>query len=236
LNRLTQIVIGILAILLAAGAGLYGRSRYLKEVSTFPVPVPIHTIPPYTMLSADLFLLREMPRSMESLPYYQSISDLEGKIATMPLPEGLPVPSSSAISPVGFRLADPNLEVVSIPVEPVSAVGGQIRIGERINLYRIQQQDSACTGTDKLTVEEGDFCVEPIAEDVLVVDVRTSQGVSADAGQNEETDSTFSSSSQTEQVQILTLAVQPDQVAIILETVAQSKKQGGMLWTTLATP
>lgn len=235
MNRLTQIVIGILAILLAAGAGLYGRSRYLKEVSTYPVPVPIHTIPAYTLLSSDLFQLREMPRSMESLPYYQSISDLEGKIATMPLPDGLPVANSAAVTAADFRLADPTLEVISIPVEPVSAVGGQIRIGERINLYRIQQQDSEAS-TDKLTFDEGNYSVDPIAEDVLVVDVRTSQGVSAEAGQNEGTDSAFGASSQTEQVQILTLAVLPDQVATILETVAQSKKQGGMLWTTLATP
>jgi hypothetical protein len=91
MNRGVQIITGGLCILLALAAGVYGRNTYLKEVSTYPVPVPIRAIPPYTLLSADLFQMREMPRAMERLPYFQTAS-----------------------------------EVVSIPVTPVSTVGGQV--------------------------------------------------------------------------------------------------------------
>jgi Flp pilus assembly protein CpaB len=236
LNRFTQLLLGFLAILLAIGAGLYGRSRYLKEVSTYPVPVPIQSIPPYTVLSADQFQLREMLRSMESLAYFQSVPDLEGKISTMPIPANLPVPRQSAVLVSEFRLADPADEVISIPVEPVSAVGGQIRIGERINLYRILDQTGNPSNTEKLNFSPGGFSIDPIARDILVVDVRTSQGIAAEASQQVETDTTFGSHSQTEQVQILTLAVKPELVEPILETVAREKKQGGLLWTTLAIP
>ena len=173
---------------------------------------------------------------MESLAYFQSISDLEGKISTMPIPANLPVPQQSAVPVSAFRLADPENEVISIPVEPVSAVGGQIRIGERINLYQILDQTGNSSSSDKLNYPSGEFTIDPIAHDILVVDVRTSQGISAEASQQAETDTTFGSRSQTEQVQILTLAVKPELVEPILETVASAKKQGGLLWTTLAIP
>jgi len=44
------------------------------------------------------------------------------------------------------------------------------------------------------------------------------------------------SSQQVEQVQILTLALEPELVQKVLDAVASAKKQGGLLWTTLATP
>ena len=79
--------------------------------------------------------------------------------------------------------------------------------------------------------------VEQIASQVLVVDVRTSQGVSAGpVGAEEDSSSGISGSQTVEQEQILTLALAPDQVQKILEVVGSSKKQGGLLWTTLAIP
>ena len=35
MNRVTQFIIGLIAIALALGAGFYGRTLYLKEVSTY---------------------------------------------------------------------------------------------------------------------------------------------------------------------------------------------------------
>ena len=143
MNRSVQFVIGILAVLLAIGAGLYGRNAYLKEVSTYQVPVPAGPIPPYTVLSESMFKMRDMPRTMENLPYYQSVGDLNGLITNVSLPASLPVPKANAVPSDQFRLADAAFEVVSIPVEPVSAVGGQVQIGQRVNLYRMIQVDPA---------------------------------------------------------------------------------------------
>jgi Flp pilus assembly protein CpaB len=137
MNRAIQFGIGLIAILLALGAGFYGRNVYLKEVSTYQVPVPVSSMPAYTILKADMFQLREMPRTMQALPYYQSTADLVGRITKVTLPSGLPIAQESAVPVADFRLADPNFEVLSIPVEPVSAVGGQIRVGERVNLYQV---------------------------------------------------------------------------------------------------
>lgn len=237
MNRTAQFVIGLLAVLLAIIAGVYGRNVYLKEVSTYQIPVPVADIPPYTVLNESMFQMRDMPRTMEALPYYQSLADLKGQISVMKLVSGLPVSKASAVSSNQFRLADSAFEVVSIPVDPVSAVGGQIRIGQRVNLYQMVKESSS-NSEQAGTETDSDIQVTLIASKVLVVDVRTSQGVNAGPGNEEgkSNDGLSSGSKQVEQVQILTLALLPEQVQTVLDAVAASKKQGGLLWTTLAVP
>ncbi|PKO04047.1 MAG: hypothetical protein CVU41_19125 [Chloroflexi bacterium HGW-Chloroflexi-3] len=236
MNRTTQFIIGLIAVVVAMGAGFYGRNLYLNEVSTYQVPVPISVIPAYTVLNADMFQMREMPRTMESLPYFQSIQSLVEKISTVPLPTGLPVAQVNAVPIAQFRLADAAYEVLSIPVEPVSAVGGQIHIGERVNLYQVLPEKIVPENTNKSANDQPTFNVELIAKSILVVDVRNAQGVAAESNQKSEDNSALGGSPQNEQVQILTLAVKPEIVDLILNAVAVSKKQGGLLWTTLALP
>lgn len=233
MSRIMQTVIGLIAIALALGAGFYGRNLYTREVSTYQVPVPLGPIPAYTLLRADQFELRDMPRALQSLPYYQSLSSLEGLISTSTLPGGLPVPVLNALPVSEFRLADAPFEVLSVPVEPVSAVGGQIRIGERVNLYQVSPNQAEADGKDD---DDRSFKVERIAASIQVVDVRNAQGVTASSDPGDENLTTFDGRPQNEQVQILTLAVESGQVDIILTAVANAKKQGGLLWTTLATP
>ncbi len=232
MNRGVQIIIGGLCILLALAAGIYGRNTYLKEVSTYQIPVPVHAIPPNTLLTVDLFQMREMPRAMENLPYFQTALEMSGLISTAPIPAGLPVAKTSAVAPSQFRLADAALEVVSIPVAPVSAVGGQIQIGQRVNLYRmIEKQGEEGEGSSTKAI-----AVEVIASSVLVVDVRNSQGAQAGPANHQQESGALGSEEQLEQVQILTLALEPGLVGSVLEAVATAEKQGGLLWTTLATP
>ena len=237
MNRPIQFTIGLVALVLALGAGFYGRNAYLKEVSTVQIAVPVQPIAPYTLLSPDLFSLREVPRAMQTLPYFQNPEEMSGLISTVQLPAGLPVAKSLAVMPESFRLADNDFEVVSIPVEPVSAVGGQIHIGQRVNLYQmIDQDESETAATDKSKIEQS-LQVKQIAAGILVVDVRSSQGLAADSLQDQEQESaSLSGSQQVEQTQILTLALPPNQVQEVLRAVATAKKQGGLLWTTLARP
>jgi len=238
MNRTVQFIIGVLAIGLAIAAGIYGRNTYLKEVSTYQIPVPVAEVPPYSVLTSEMFALRDMPRTMENLPYYQKVEDLTGMISVSPLPAGLPVAKTAAVPPAQFRLADAAFEVVSIPVEPVSAVGGQIQIGQRVNLYQMIRQQVENSGTTLAEADAEHFSVERIAQSVLVVDVRTAQGVTAGPASEEANGSSglSGSSQQVEQVQILTLALEPERVEKVLDAVASAKKQGGLLWTTLATP
>ncbi|GAP13206.1 hypothetical protein LARV_00957 [Longilinea arvoryzae] len=238
MNRTVQFIIGVLAIGLAIAAGIYGRNTYLKEVSTYQIPVPVAEIPPYSVLTSEMFTLRDMPRTMESLPYHQKVEDLNGLVSVSALAAGLPVAQTSAVAPAQFRLADAAYEVLSIPVEPVSAVGGQIQIGQRVNLYQMLRQHTENNQPEQAQVDGEHFSVERIAQAVLVVDVRTAQGVTAGPA-NEDTNGNSGmsgSSQQVEQVQILTLALEPELVQKVLDAVASMKKQGGLLWTTLAIP
>ena len=236
MNRAVQFVIGLVAIGLAIGAGLYGRNVYLKEVSTYTVPVPISPIPAYTVLSSDMFQLREMPRSLDALPYYQRATDLVGQISTVPLPAGLPIPQENAVPVAKFRLAGPDFEVLSIPVEPVSAVGGQIRIGQRVNLYQVTKSSEQAANTTVSTNNPPPFDVQEIEANVLVVDIRNDEGVTAGSDSAGKNATALGGITQNEKLQILTLAVKPGSVSAILNAVASAQKQGGLLWTSLATP
>jgi hypothetical protein len=118
-------------------------------------------------------------------------------------------------------------------------VGGQVQIGQRVNLYSMMSVETdANQSTTGTTPSQKSILVETIAANVLVVDVRTSQGVKAgpDTGETQANSGTSASNQQTEQVQILTLALEPGSVKQVLDAVATSKKQGGLLWTTLAIP
>lgn len=237
MNRSIQFVIGLVALVLALGAGFYGRNAYLKEVSTIQIPVPVQPIQPYTLLSPDLFSLREVPRAMQTLPYFQSPEEMSGLISSVHLPAGLPVAKGLAVRPGDFRLAGVEFEVVSIPVEPVSAVGGQIHIGQRVNLYQMIDEEESGVTTPGQTKNDQTQQVQQIAASILVVDVRSSQGLAADTLQDQKQESaSLSGGQQVEQTQILTLALSTDQVQEVLQAVAKVKKQGGLLWTTLAKP
>jgi Flp pilus assembly protein CpaB len=234
MKRIAQLLIGLLSIALAVGAGIYGRNLYLSQVTTYQVPVPAKDIPPYTVLTSDLFVMRDMPRAMETLPYYQTTSALIGKLSTTQLVANLPVATSYAVPVADFRLADASFEVISIPVEPMSAVGGQIKVGDRVNIYQAVKTDptSDASSTSSSSSTEH-FQIQTVAADVLVVDVRNRQGTLAETQDATEKSTT---NTQTIQLQILTIAVKPDNVHTILNAIALSQQEGSLLWTTLAVP
>ncbi len=237
MKRNTQLILGIISILAAMVAGFYGRNAYLVQISTLTLPVPRRDIPPYTVLTADLFENREFPRALGSMPYFLSPTDLAGQISTTRLAASLPVSKQSAQSVSSFRMAGPKEEVVSIPVRPVSAVGGQVRIGNRVNLYHLKVIASAETTDAVKANEKGKLQgqAELVASSVLVVDVRSSQGAAA-GPETANPAATLNTKDQEEQTQILTLAVKPEQVKSILDTVAESENAGGTLWVSLALP
>jgi Flp pilus assembly protein CpaB len=148
MKRIFQIILGLIAIAAGLTGAWYGRSTYLESVVTIQFPVPIQDIEPYTLLTPAMLAWRDFPRALIETQgdYATQPEDLTGKITTSRLVAGLPIPTRLVVSPSEFRLADPDLEVLSLPVTPEVAVGGQIQIGDQVNIYRLTAWEEPVVG------------------------------------------------------------------------------------------
>jgi Flp pilus assembly protein CpaB len=238
------LIVGALALLAAVGGGLYAYRFYDSLVTTAKVVTVSVAIPPYTLITADLLEERSVPRPILEEPVYRTPDELVGKVTTMALVPGQIIYRHQAASQAGFRYTDdPALEVVSFPVDPSKAVGGQVKIGHRINVYRVRELDleSASSmlgrpsgGTVVVTDPIGDRGAESeiLAQGIQVVDVRARQG--EPAGHS-------SASSQVERtkpesakpLQILTVAVDPETAQELVELAVEDQK-AFEIWVTLA--
>ena len=71
-----------------------------------------------------------MPRPLLEEAIYANARDLIGKVAAVPLRPGMIVYKSFVVAQAQYRLVDdPSLAVVSFPVNPARAVGGQLQPG-----------------------------------------------------------------------------------------------------------
>jgi Flp pilus assembly protein CpaB len=245
---------GLLALLAAVAAGQYAYTQYNQIVSTAPVPVAAVPIPPYTLITADMLHSRNLPRPMLAEPIYTEASDLVGQMTTQALVAGQVIYRHQAVPPQAFRLASPDLEVISVPVATEQAVGGALRIGSRVNLYRIvtdlslaqaglsRGQGATAPGNASITMTQFSE-VELLAEGAPVVDVRERTGVpatqdTAPSGNSRPGSASPSSSSDARQsqrvpIQIVTLAVRHDQAQEIVRLMGEAGT-AVKFWFTLA--
>jgi len=235
-RRVVEIVLGVLALGLALTGGWYARNAYLHTITVVQMPVPAGDIAPYTLLTPEMFEMREFPRALTGQGYVETLDALDGKMAVSALLGGMPVPQRLAVPPEQHRLADAYLEVVSIPIEPRSAVAGEISIGDWVNVYRISAEEPqgqaainmgiVLTPTEVLSgtglVTEVDYI-----DTLPVVDIRGKNGerVQMSPGQN----------GQIIPPAILVVGVMPgENTRALLEAIAASKTGNNQLWITLA--
>ena len=234
MKRILQIFLGLIALTAGIGGAWYGRTTYLESVVTVNLPVPQQDIEPYTLLTTEMLAWRSFPRALiaHQGDYATQPEHLTGKIATSQLVAGLPIPHQLVVVSSEFRLADPNLEVISLPVTPEMAVGGQIKIGDRVNLYHLtarEEQPDFIPGkvvTDTLEIPSNQTITEiDLVATVPVVQVLSDEGVS-------ETET----GEEILPLQILVLAASPDIITDILKAQASTTVGNNQLWITLATP
>lgn len=233
-NRIFYILLALLALGAAVAGAIYWRTNYLAGVTLVNLPVPREEVPPYTLLKAEMFTPKQFPRALideAGGDYALTMDTLAGQITTGTLAAELPVPRSLAVPPTQFRLADPELEVASIPISPVSGVGGQVQVGEWVNIYRlmrgadiskIEDVSSEETTSTEGTIENGEAM---LVATVPVVAVLSDQGLPAST----DVDNPIP-------MHILVVAAPPEVVEAILEAVAMSELGNELLWVTLATP
>ena len=248
-NRLA-LLIAFVSFIVALGVGWFAETQYQQLVATTELVVPAIEIPPYTVVSPGMFKVRSFPAPMAQEPVYRDLSELSGKITTITLKPNQLVYRDQLVPLKQFRYTDDErLEIVSFPIKPEQAVGGQIKQGQRINLYRIVLQptpNQAVTSSPdpKVWLAAQGAGIEVLEQDVLVVDVRSTQGspiVSPPKVQSKTSEVTTyetadtSSSSTNRPLTILTVAVAPDVAKDILRLAGESQIASRYLfWVSLA--
>ena len=235
MSRKTQTVLGVLSLLLAlvSGGGAYWFLGTFAAMTT--VPVPRQIIPAGALISPALLVDREVPRTLLQEPIYTSVDDLQGKVAQIPLYPGVAVYHHHAVPLREYRFVDdPSLVVVSLPVDPSRAVGGQIQPGHLVDLWQLpqtrgQQEEETTPLTATL-----------VLSDVLVVDVRASQGQAvarrpqAVPGQVQGNTSSSQPSAANVPLQILTVALPVNQTGTLMDWLTAEENGVAVLWVTLA--
>jgi len=217
-RRIFEAVAGIILLVVAFVAAYFFQQAYKSGVEYRALPVPLEDILPYTVLSEEMFELKDFPSALIG-GYAGALSQLTGRMSTSRIPAGLPIPLVLISSPEEYRLADPSLEVLSIPVSAPSTIGGQVREGDNINIYRLITPGSLFVPLGKSVLDP----VTLVAEKIPVVMVL------GDAARS----SASSAGGQVVSAKILILAVTPAQRDAILNLMAELNG-GAIMWITLA--
>ncbi len=244
------LLIALISFIVALAVGWFAETQYQALVATTELVVPAVEIPPYTVVSPGMFKTRSFPAPMAQESVYRSLDQVAGRISTITLKPDQLVYRDQLVLLRQFRYTDDErLEVISFPIKPEQAVGGQIKTGQRINIYRIVLQpapnQSVVSSPDpKVWLASPGAGIEVMQSDVLVVDVRSTQGspialppkVQTNASDVTAYQSADASSSSTNRpLTILTVAVPPDVAKDILRLAGESQIASRyLLWVSLA--
>ena len=227
----------VISLVAAAVIGLYARARFERLVATRQIPVAAEDIPPYTLISEEMVTLREMPKTLQFEPIHLNEETVVGKMSTIPIPRGALFYEEFAVPPGEFRyVEDEYLEVISFPVDPAKAVGGQVRPFQRINIYRIARGMIDHGAPPEAVIAQAGAAVEVLAEDVLVVDVRSTRGEPAGGspeGNPCQLERQAATGTRVLPLSILTVAVEPQVAGEITRLMGETQGQYD-LWVSLA--
>ncbi len=216
--RLALLGAALLSLLAAATVYFYAAKTYERLVVTRPLVVAAAPIPPYTRITADLVEVRELPALLAEEPIHLETSEVLDRITTSAIPEGSPLYHGALTSPAEFHPAAPHLEIISIAVNPVQAVGGALQRGQRANVYYVDREPRA--STTPLAALSGSRALA--AERLTSASVVSVREVAVDC-----------TSSGGGGLQIVTLAV-PAELAPRLVALAAEQGTGSQLWLSLA--
>jgi hypothetical protein len=239
MSRKAQVFIAIAALLAAAGVGVYVYASFARMVTTAQIVTPATLIPAGALIEPGMLTGREAPRPLLEENVYVRAEDLAGRVAVVPLSPGMVIYRPFAVTAAEYRLVDdPVLEVVSFPVDPARAVGGQLQPGHRVDVWRLVAVRPS-SGVTLTELTAGQWATATLlVEGAPVVDVRAATGMAvarspqALPGQVEQEQGQRSSTS-SGALQILTVAVPRVTAREILALVAE-EQSGAQLWVSLA--
>ncbi len=246
MRRFWTLLVAALALGAAIIAGFIAQTQYETLIATTELVVPAVDIPPYTILRADLLTTRVFPAPMGQEPVYRTLDEAVGKISRISLAAGRLIYGDQAVAPSAFRYSDDErLEVVSFPVSPEQAVGGQIKPGHRINLYRVALGSAPSGAPAPALLATSPVAVDLLARAVPVVDVRAAGGTSTTAPPAPRTPTArdasalgIPSSAQPtaeKSLTIITVAVPPAVAKDIVRLMGETRERY-MFWISLTPP
>lgn len=224
-HRVSAAVLAISSVAaLSTGYVLLTNSEEL--ITTRPIVVASEPIPAYTVITEDLLTERELPSTLVREPIFVSAEEMVGRVSTVPIPAGTMIYRHFAVPIEAFHLSpDPTLEIVSFPVDTTKALGGQVRRGHRINLYRVKAQRIPEVGPEEALRMKG-AGVQLLAAGIPVVDVRGARGEDASAKRGDNPGGGAPSEASP-------VAVPPEVAQEIIRLVGE-EEVGYKLWVTLA--
>lgn len=223
------------AVLVGGGVFVYASQAFDRLVATRPIVVAAVSLRPYTLVTADMLVVRELPRVMEAEAIYLEPAEVIGKLATGPIPAGALLYRAQLVAPAQFRLAPAELEVVSIPVDPARAVGGQIQIGHVVNVYRVAQHRRGAGETSLVELLATKGAAAVLLVTAPVVDVRDSRGLPTDQRQAaSQIEREGQPTGENRPLQIVTLAVPPGVAQLLVELAVEQTGGEYELWLSLA--
>ena len=240
MTRKAQIAIALFALLAAAAAGVYVYRAFDQMVTTAQVVTPAQAIPAGALIEPEMLSAREVPRPLLDEAIYTDPADLVGRVAVAPLGAGMVIYRAFAVDQDDYRLVDdPELAIVSFPVDPARAVGGQIQPGHRVDVWRLVSVRPS-GGITLTQMAAGTWATATLlVQDVPVVDVRARSGQAvarqpqAVPGRIEGGEEANTAARASASLQILTVGV-PPQVAETILTLVAEETAGAELWVALA--
>jgi len=235
MRKLWPVVLLIFALLVGGGVFAYASRSFDRLVATRPLVVAAVPLPPYTIVTEDMLIVRELPRVLEAEPIYLEPAEVVGRITTGPIPAGALLYRAQVVAPAQFRLAPAELEVVSIPVDPARAVGGQIEIGHVVNIYRVALERNTLGENSLPELLEGKGAAAELLVTAPVVDVRDSRGLPTNEQQAaSQIEREGQVTPENRPLQIVTLAVPAGLVQPLVELAVEQSGGEYELWLSLA--
>ena len=235
MRKLWPVVLLVCALLVGGGVFLYASRSFDRLVATRQLVVAAIPLPPYTIITEDMLVVRELPRVLEAEAIYLEPSEVVGRITTGPIPAGALLYRAQVVAPAQFRLAPAELEVVSIPVDPARAVGGQIEIGHVVNIYRVALERNTLGENSLPELLAGKGAAAELLVTAPVVDVRDSRGLPTNEQQAaSQIEREGQVTPENRPLQIVTLAVPPELVQPLVELAVEQSGGEYELWLSLA--
>ena len=176
-KRKGALIFLVISLVFAAGAGLVVLNLNNRFNEAVTLPVAAVDIPPYTVITADLYKMQDVPEASVPKDAVLNMKEIEGKYTRETIYAGEPIRearlarisgSAAVLTAKLTSLGNPDLRAFALPYTPDSAAGGKVVPGDRVDIVASVRMDSQSG-----TVGFG----KVIGANVLVLDVsQPSQG------------------------------------------------------------